>query len=278
MENLPQITDRLIRQALEEDINGGDITTLSTVDEKALLQGRLIAKAAGVIGGLSIFKRTLELLDPGVHFEARVEDGRKVDSGTVVAEVRGAGRALLSAERTALNFLQRMSGIASLTRQYVDAVQGTKAVILDTRKTVPGLRLFDKMAVRLGGGQNHRFGLFDMILIKENHIAAAGGLAAAVNRAREFDSGQHALEVEVKNLQELQVALNLPVERIMLDNMRPADMRRAVELAAAKIPLEASGNVSLQTVRAIAETGVDYISVGALTHSVQALDISFLIE
>ncbi len=278
MEHLPQNADQLIRQALDEDIDGSDITTLSTVAEQSILNGRLIVKAEGVTAGLNIFKRTLELLNKNVRFSALVEDGQAVGRGTVLAKVNGPGRALLSGERTALNFLQRMSGIASLTRQYVDAVTGTKAVILDTRKTAPGLRLFDKMAVRLGGGQNHRFGLFDMILIKENHIAAAGGLEEAVTKARAFDLGRHAIEVEVKTLHELQRALSLQVDRIMLDNMSLADMRRAVELADGKIPLEASGNVTLQTIRAIAETGVDFISVGALTHSVKALDISFLIE
>jgi nicotinate-nucleotide pyrophosphorylase (carboxylating) len=278
MEHLPQNADQLIRQALDEDIDGSDITTLSTVAEQSILNGRLIVKAEGVTAGLNIFKRTLELLNKNVRFSALVEDGQAVGRGTVLAKVNGPGRALLSGERTALNFLQRMSGIASLTRQYVDAVTGTKAVILDTRKTAPGLRLFDKMAVRLGGGQNHRFGLFDMILIKENHIAAAGGLEEAVTKARAFDLGRHAIEVEVKTLHELQRALSLQVDRIMLDNMSLADKRRAVELADGKIPLEASGNVTLQTIRAIAETGVDFISVGALTHSVKALDISFLIE
>ncbi len=268
----------LIQQALKEDIGTGDITTLSTVDPSVCLKGKLVAKAPGIIAGLFVFEQTLRILDPNILFRPLVEEGQKVDSGTDIARVSGKGQALLSAERVALNFLQRMSGIASMTRQFVEAVEGTKAVILDTRKTVPGLRILDKTAVRLGGGQNHRFGLFDMVLIKENHIMAAGGMDSALRRVRQKDRKQHAIEVEVKNVRELKQALNLQVDRIMLDNMNLTEMREAVEIVNGRIPLEASGNVSLQNVYDIARTGVDYISVGALTHSVRALDISFLIE
>jgi nicotinate-nucleotide pyrophosphorylase (carboxylating) len=195
----------------------------------------------------------------------------------VVAIVRGSGRAILTGERTALNLMQRMSGIATQTRQFVDAVAGTQAVILDTRKTVPGLRVLDKWAVRMGGGQNHRFGLYDMAMIKDNHIATVGGLGEAVERIRSGGANV-PIEVEVTNIEQLQEALSLPVDRIMLDNMNLDEMREAVAITAGRIPLEASGNVSLQTVAAIASTGVDYISSGALTHSVTALDISLELE
>lgn len=282
-----------LRRALEEDVGDGDVTTLCTVAPDALYQGNFIAKASGIIGGLAVAQRTFELMDalnrernaspdaasaPGVEFHAHVQDGDSVARGTTIATVRGSGNTLLSAERVALNFMQRMSGIATLTSQFVAAVQGTSATILDTRKTAPGLRIFDKQAVALGGGQNHRFGLFDMVLIKENHIAAAGGIRAAVQRVRTQDTRQRAIEVEVQTLDELQEALELQVDRIMLDNMSLAQMREAVRLANGAIPLEASGNVSLETVAEIAATGVDYISVGKLTHSVQAFDISFLLE
>ncbi len=196
----------------------------------------------------------------------------------MIATVRGPGQVLLTAERTALNFLQRMSGIATLTAQYVAAVQGTKAKILDTRKTAPGLRLLDKAAVAQGGGTNHRHGLYDMVLIKENHIAAAGGIRAAVERVRAYDTRHRPIEVEVQTLAELEEALALQVDQIMLDNMNLEQMRAAVRFVHGQTPLEASGNVSLETVAAIAATGVDYISVGKLTHSVEAFDISFLLN
>jgi nicotinate-nucleotide pyrophosphorylase (carboxylating) len=201
-----------------------------------------------------------------------------VERGAVIATVQGPGQVLLTAERTALNFMQRMSGIASLTAHYVEAVRGTKAQILDTRKTAPGLRVLDKWAVVLGGGTNHRHGLYDMVLIKENHVAAAGGIRAAVERVRTLDQRNRPIEVEVRSLAELAEALPLRVDQIMLDNMDLAQMREAVLLTNGATPLEASGNVSLTTVAAIAATGVDYISVGKLTHSVEAFDISFLLK
>jgi nicotinate-nucleotide pyrophosphorylase (carboxylating) len=218
------------------------------------------------------------MLDKHVEFSAQAADGDAVSKGSVIAAVQGKGRALLSAERTALNFLQRMSGIATTTRSYVDAVKGTKAVIVDTRKTAPGIRYLDKWAVRIGGGQNHRFGLFDMVLIKENHIAAAGGISEAVARIRKKDKERRKIEVEVRSLAELREALELKVDRILLDNMSLEEMRQSVRLTSARTLLEASGNVSLENVAAVAGTGVDIISVGKLTHSVKALDISFLIE
>jgi nicotinate-nucleotide pyrophosphorylase (carboxylating) len=274
LENLHAI----IHRALEEDIGSGDITTLSTVPAKSVLKGTFIAKESGVIAGLEVVRETLQYLDKQVSFSPKVTDGKLVSKGTVLATVRGRGRVLLTAERTALNFLQRMSGIATLTRAYVDAVKGTDTVILDTRKTSPGNRLLDKQAVLLGGGANHRFGLFDMVLIKDNHIAAAGGITQAVTQVWATDTMKRLIEVEVKNLEELRETLSLKVDRILLDNMDIKTLREAVRFTAGRVPLEASGNVTLKNVAAVAATGVDMISVGALTHSVRALDISFLIK
>ena len=266
--------DAIIRRALAEDIGDGDVTTLCTIPADAMLAGRFLAKGTGVVAGLAVTERVFRQLDPEVEFRYEVGDGVMVEPGMILAGVRGRGRAILSGERVALNLLQRMSGIATQTRRFVDAVSHTRAVILDTRKTAPGLRVLDKWAVVLGGGQNHRFGLYDMAMIKDNHIAAVGGITEAVNRVREGDALGRPIEVEVIDLDGLREALELPVDRIMLDNMSLEAMREAVLLAAGRIPLEASGNVSLATVAAIAETGVDYISVGSLTHSVIALDIS----
>jgi nicotinate-nucleotide pyrophosphorylase (carboxylating) len=265
----------LVRRALDEDIGDGDVTTLSTVAADVTYQGRFLAKATGVVAGLDVVALTFQTLDERAQVTPCVAEGTVVESGTVIAAASGPGHALLTGERVALNFLQRMSGIATLTRQYVDAVAGSGAVILDTRKTAPGLRLFDKRAVAIGGGRNHRFGLFDMVMIKDNHIAAAGGITAAVERVRAYDTRRRPIEVEVTNLQELDEALALDVDRIMLDNMDVEQMAEAVRMTAGRTALEASGNVSLETVAAIAATGVDFISVGALTHSVKALDISF---
>jgi nicotinate-nucleotide pyrophosphorylase (carboxylating) len=268
----------IIHRALEEDLGDGDITTLSTVPAGSILKGTFIAKESGIIAGIDVVRETMKYLDSRVSFSPRVADGTRVSSGTILATVRGNGRALLIAERTALNFFQRMSGIATTTRLYVDAVRKTKAIIVDTRKTAPGLRLLDKWAVRLGGGQNHRFGLYDMVLIKENHIAAAGGITKAVASVRKTDKQERPIEVEVRTLKELRETLELHVDRILLDNMSPKRMREAVRMTYGKAELEASGNVSLDNVAAVAATGVDIISVGKLTHSVKALDISFLIE
>ena len=282
--NLDEQVVPVIQRALAEDIGDGDITTVSTVPPDTFYVGKMIAKAAGIVAGLSVARLTFDLVaaDQGVggqvEFNAAVQEGEAVTRGTVIATVRGPGRVLLTAERTALNFLQRMSGIATLTAQYVAAVHGTKAKILDTRKTAPGLRLLDKAAVALGGGTNHRHGLYDMVLIKENHIAAAGCIRAAVERVRAHDTRQRPIEVEVQTLAELEEALALQVDQIMLDNMNLEQMRAAVRFVNGQTPLEASGNVSLETVAAIAATGVDYISVGKLTHSVEAFDISFLLN
>jgi len=268
----------IVRRALNEDIGSGDVTTTWTIPAEARLRGRFLIKAQGVIAGLEVARLTFQELDREVAFTAFAPDGQPVQPGEVVAEVVGPGRAVLAAERTALNFMQRMSGIATLTRRYVQAVAGTRAIILDTRKTSPGIRALDKWAVRSGGGQNHRLGLYDMVLIKDNHIAACGGITAAVARVQAHNSQNLPVEVEVKNLPELREALSLKIDRIMLDNMSLEDMREAVRIAGGRVPLEASGGVNLQTVAAIAATGVDYISVGELTHSVRALDISLEVE
>lgn len=269
---------RVIKQALDEDIGSGDVTSECTVPPGTKLRGEMFAKEKGIIAGLDVAKRTFDLVGPGVLFAPRVKDRDPVGDGTIIAEIFGDACSILSAERVALNFLQRMSGIASLTRKFVEAVKHTKAVIIDTRKTVPGLRFLDKMAVRAGGGQNHRFGLFDMVLIKENHITAAGGITRAVGLVREKDTMKRPIEVEVRTLEELKEALALGLDRIMLDNMSLDEMREAVKMTAGRVPLEASGNVSLINVAEVAETGVDYISVGELTHSAKALDLSLIVR
>ena len=268
---------KAITTALQEDIGSGDVTTLSIVSKAQKINGRFLAKAEGVIAGLEIAAETFRQIDPTLTFTTAVADGDCIKKGDIIATISGSAQAILQGERVALNFLQRMSGIATLTRQFVNATSGTDVRILDTRKTVPGLRMADKLAVKLGGGTNHRMGLFDMALIKENHIAAAGGLKTAVLRVKE-SYPEIPIEVEVTNLEELEEALRLPIDRIMLDNMSLAEMETAVSLTNGKIPLEASGNVSLETVHSIAQTGVDYISSGALTHSVTALDISLLLN
>jgi nicotinate-nucleotide pyrophosphorylase (carboxylating) len=269
----PPILDA-IRRALAEDIGPGDVTTDWIVPLDAAMKGQVIAKQAGVAAGLDVAQAVYTALDARVSFEACVPEGASVANRQVLARVSGPARALLTGERTALNFLGRMSGIATLTRQFVDAVAGTRAIILDTRKTAPGLRALDKLAVRRGGGQNHRVGLYDMVLIKDNHIDFAGSLVEAVRRARLAGSGLE-IEVETRTLEDVQAALAVGVERILLDNMPPEMMRQAVTLTAGRARLEASGNVSLSNVRQVAETGVDFISIGALTHSVKVLDVSF---
>ena len=271
--NLPAEISDCIRRALEEDIGPGDVTTNTIVPADALLRGRIIAKQDGVVAGLEIAKQVMLALSQRVIFEAQVEDGSKVTRGTVLANVEGSARALLTGERTALNFLGRMSGIATLTRKFVDAVSATKVVILDTRKTAPGLRTTDKLAVRLGGGQNHRIGLFDMVLIKDNHIDFAGSITAAVERVRASGT-RLEIEVETRSLDNVREALVLGVERILLDNMSIRTMREAVAMCEGRAKLEASGNVTLDNVLEVAGTGVDYISIGALTHSPAVFDVS----
>jgi nicotinate-nucleotide pyrophosphorylase (carboxylating) len=263
-----------IRGALDEDIGAGDVTTDSIVPAEAVMHGQIIAKQAGIVAGLDVASAVYHMLDEQVSFEAQVAEGVKVQNRQVLALVSGQARALLTGERTALNFLGRISGIASLTRQFVEAVAGTPAVILDTRKTAPGLRALDKLAVRRGGGQNHRVGLYDMILIKDNHIDFAGSLPEAVRRARQANAALE-IEVETRTLEDVSSALEQGVQRILLDNMSPEMMRQAVVLNAGRAKLEASGNVSLANVRQVAETGVDFISIGALTHSAKVFDVSF---
>jgi len=263
-----------IQRALAEDIGPGDATSDSIVPADALSAGQIIAKQAGIIAGLDVAAAAFRLVDERIVCTPLVAEGAAVTNRQPLADVTGPARGLLTAERTALNFLGRMSGIATLTRRFVDEVAGTRAVILDTRKTAPGLRLLDKLAVARGGAQNHRIGLYDMILIKDNHIDFAGSLAVAVRRARAAHSGL-AIEVEARTLEDVHAALDLRVERILLDNMTLPEMRSAVVMAGGRAKLEASGNVTLATVRAIAETGVDFISSGALTHSVIVLDVSF---
>ncbi len=272
--NLPLEILAAIRTALAEDIGPGDATTNSIVPAEATMRGQIIAKQDGVIAGLDVAQAVYQMVDEQVDFRAQVDEGARVTNRQVLALVSGRTRSLLTAERTALNFLGRISGIATLTRSFVDAVAGTKAIILDTRKTAPGLRLVDKLAVRRGGGQNHRIGLYDMVLIKDNHIDYAGSITLAVQRARIGAAGLE-IEVEARTLDDVREALTVGVDRILLDNMTPEMMAEAVRLTAGRAKLEASGNVTLETVRRIAETGVDYISVGALTHSVKGLDMSF---
>ena len=262
-----------IRRALDEDIFTGDVTTDSIVPVDARLSGNIVAKQSGVVAGLKVSKLVFQQLNADISLTANVSEGSFVEAGMVLAQVSGSARGLLTGERTALNLLGRMSGIATLTRQFVDAVAGTKAVILDTRKTAPGLRVVDKLAVRLGGGQNHRTGLFDMVLIKDNHIDFAGSITAAVERVRAGGT-RLEIEVEARSLDDLREALSLGVERVLLDNMTIETMREAVAINGGKAKLEASGNITLQSVRAVAETGVDFISVGALTHSAPVFDVS----
>jgi nicotinate-nucleotide pyrophosphorylase (carboxylating) len=262
-----------IRLALEEDIRSGDVTTDSIVPSDASLRGRVIAKQGGVVAGLQVAEGVWRELNDAVVFTQKVSEGAKVENKTVVAEVNGPARALLTGERTALNFLGRMSGIATLTRQFVDAVSTTRAIILDTRKTAPGLRFVDKLAVRTGGGQNHRAGLFDMVLIKDNHIDFAGSITAAVTKVRKAGMS-FEIEVEARTLEHVREALALGVERILLDNMSLDTMREAVQMVDGRAKLEASGNVSLENVLEVARTGVHFISVGALTHSPRVFDVS----
>ncbi|GAA4808948.1 nicotinate-nucleotide diphosphorylase (carboxylating) [Marinicella pacifica] len=267
----------IIAAALAEDIQHQDITGAGIISEHDHCSAQLIAKEDGIAAGLAVFKETFLLHDSSLEVTLKKADGNQVSNKELVAELSGPVQSVLAAERVALNLLQRMSGIASLTRRFVDLCAG-QSRILDTRKTAPNLRVLDKWAVRLGGGMNHRMGLYDMAMLKENHIKAAGGIENAVKKLRDFHDDAVLIEVEVTNLDELKQALACDVYRIMLDNMSNDEMRKAVALADGKTPLEASGNVNLDTVADIAATGVDFISVGALTHSVKALDYSLLVQ
>jgi nicotinate-nucleotide pyrophosphorylase (carboxylating) len=263
-----------VRNALDEDLGlGGDITTNATIGADVRSQALIIARKPGVVSGLALAEAAFRELDPGCAFEIDIDDGASVVANDTIARIDGKARGILSAERVALNFMGRMCGIATLTRRYVDAIAGTRAKIVDTRKTTPGLRAFEKYAVRCGGGHNHRFGLFDAMLIKDNHIVAAGGIAPAIAAARESAGHMTKIEVEVDTLEQLDIVMREKVDCVLLDNMEPADLRRAVKLVAGRCLTEASGGVNLDTVREIAATGVDLISVGALTHSAPVLDL-----
>lgn len=271
----------LIEKALEEDLGDrGDITSDAIFSSQAG-EARIVAKQEGILAGAPVAAEVFRHVDGQTRVEFLLEDGSTFAKGDEIARIAGKVRSLLRAERTALNFLGRLSGIATFTRRFVEAVEGTGCKILDTRKTTPAYRVLEKYAVRMGGGVNHRFGLYDMVLIKDNHIAAAGGVSQAVERVRSYLHSKgiaSKIEVEVTSLAQLQEALALKVDRIMLDNMSLEEMRRAVEIAAGRVLLEASGNVTLERVRAIAETGVDFISVGALTHSAPVCDFSMRME
>jgi nicotinate-nucleotide pyrophosphorylase (carboxylating) len=269
----------LVRRALDEDVGSGDVTTIATVADDARARALITQKAPGVIYGLDVAATAFALMDPHAESERLVQEGVWREQGGPVLSVEGQARALLTAERTALNFLTHLSGVASMAARAADAVQGTGAKALDTRKTTPGLRMLEKAAVAAGGASNHRIGLFDAILIKENHIAAAGGIAAAVQRARA--TSPHlagTLEVEVCNPREIDEALAVGAPRLLLDNMDEQQLRAAVDQVAGRAELEASGGVTLLTLRSVAETGVNWVSMGALTHSAPALDLSLILE
>lgn len=269
--------DAIIENALREDIHTGDLTTMAVVAGKRPARARFIAKEPFVVAGMHVASRVFALLDPQVVFTHFFSDGDTVSRGDVLAELQGDAAVLLQGERVALNLLQRMCGIATLTSRFREAVSGTRARVVDTRKTTPGLRLLEKYAVRVGGGANHRTGLYDGVLIKENHIAAAGGIAVAIERARKAVPHTLKIEIETETLEQVAEALQAGADIIMLDNMAPDDMRRAVGMIGGRALVEASGGVTLETIGMIAATGVDIISVGALTHSARAMDISMLL-
>ncbi len=266
--------DGLIALALEEDLPAGDVTTEAIVPPALPASAVFLAKEKGVLAGLEIAGRVMQAVDPGLKLLNPKEDGYLFSPGEVLAEVSGSAASILKAERTALNFLQRLSGIATLTRSFVEAISGTGASILDTRKTTPGWRELEKYAVRVGGGKNHRMSLSDMVLIKDNHIRLAGGLTAALKKAKEKATSGLKIEIEATSLQEVEEALAGGADLIMLDNMGLEMIRQAVNLVSGRLPLEVSGKVNLSTVRDLALTGVDFISVGALTHSFRSVDIS----
>ncbi len=274
-ENYPPEVDAVLELALREDIGSGDVTTQSIVPEDAVLTGALCAKGTGVISGIGLSGAVFQKLDPNCEWEEMVCDGDRVSPGDTLARVTGGSRAILSAERTALNILQKMSGISTLTSFFVEAVAGSGAKIKDTRKTLPGLRWISKYAVAAGGGHNHRAGLYDGVLIKDNHIKAAGGIAEAVWKARQSVGEDFSIEVETKTMEQVKEAVSCGADVIMLDNMDIREIREAVRLIARRALVEASGGVTLENVGEIARSGIDFISVGALTHSAPCLDISF---
>lgn len=266
--------DKIIELALEEDIGSGDITTLSTIPENTTAHGRFIAKQDTVICGIDVAERVFHKIDKNVCFKAYFCDGDKVKTGDVIAEVDGNARSMLTAERCALNIMQRLSGVAQRTSECVEMVKGTKAKIADTRKTTPGMRALEKYAVRIGGGTNHRYNLADGVLIKDNHIAAAGSITAAVTNARKFIPHTLKIEVEVETFDQLNEALEAGADIIMLDNMTNEQMAECVKMVSGRALLEASGNMDRRNLYEVAKTGVDIISIGALTHTIKAADIS----
>lgn len=272
----PEI-ERLIETALEEDIGAGDLTTLSTVPRELQGKGLFRAKRDGVVAGLFLLEKIFSVLDANVKVRCLSRDGDLVKQGTVVAEAEGPVRALLMGERTALNFLQRLSGTATLTRRYVDAIKGFSCKLIDTRKTTPGLRTLEKYAVRMGGGTNHRLGLYDAALVKDNHIVAAGSIAKAVEMVRRHSPFMAKVEVECADLKQVQEALDAKAEVLMLDNMDAKQMAESVRLVNKRAWVEASGGITLERIREVAEAGVDFISVGALTHSAPAVDFNMKI-
>lgn len=266
--------DKIIELALSEDIGSGDITTLSTIPAETTAYGKFIAKEDMTVCGMEIAEKVFKIIDDTVEFNSFVADGAKVSKGDVLAEVSGNARSMLTAERTALNIMQRLSGVATRTAECVKMVEGTSAKIADTRKTTPGMRALEKYAVRVGGGTNHRFNLADGVLIKDNHIAAAGGIKNAVENSRKIIPHTLKIEVEVETFEQLEEALSAGADIIMLDNMPDADMKKAVEIVAGRALVEASGNMDKRNLREVAATGVDIISIGALTHTIKAADIS----
>lgn len=270
--------DQIIKTALNEDINFLDITTDYLIEETSVSTADFLAKSDGILCGIDIALRVLKLLDSNIEFEKHKNDGDEIKKGDIIAQVRGNTRSILKGERTALNFVQHLSGVATATHKAVKLVEGTKAVIADTRKTLPGLRVLQKYAVVCGGGKNHRFNLSDAAMIKDNHIDACGGIARAVEKLREKAGHMVKIEVETRNLDEVREALKAGADVIMLDNMDCETMRQAVEIVGSRALVEASGGITDESLREVAETGVDIISIGALTHSVKALDISLKIS
>ncbi|MCK4397293.1 carboxylating nicotinate-nucleotide diphosphorylase [candidate division WOR-3 bacterium] len=269
---------KIVKSAVEEDIGKGDITTKFSVSPDINALGIIVAKEKGILAGTQVAKEVFWVVDKNTKSTFQKADGDKFISGEIIADIRGKAPSLLSAERVALNFLQRMSGIATLTARYVKKIKGTKAKILDTRKTTPNLRLLEKYAVSVGGGFNHRMGLYDQILIKDNHINLGNGIRNVLNKIKDVNSGRLFVEIEVKNIRQLRQALRFNVDRIMLDNMSIEEIGDAVKIVNGRCELEVSGNISLQNIREIAEAGVDYISVGSLTHSYNSIDLCMRIR
>lgn len=279
MQSVNELIDRLIDLSFAEDIGDGDHTTLCCIPEDAMGKSHLLIKEDGILAGVEIAKEVFARFDPTMVVEVLINDGAKVHRGDIAMVVTGKVRSLLQTERLMLNIMQRMSGIATMTHRYVERIEGTGAHVLDTRKTTPGMRMLEKMAVKIGGGVNHRIGLFDMILLKDNHVDFAGGISNAINRCHAYLKERNLdlkIEIEVRNFDELNQVLECGgVNRIMLDNFTVADTKKAVELINHRYDVESSGNITLETIRSYAEQGVDYVSVGALTHSVKGLDMSF---